>query len=304
MISASGTGSPGSRVLVSGSTGFVGRALCAALSARGYTVLPYSTKEGKDITNFEEVKRQMKDADYVFHLAAELDEKSSNLHAVNVSGTRNMLEAAAKQKVRKFVFLSTTGVLGSFSGCADESFPYNPVTPYEKSKAEAEKLVLAYQEATPVVVLRSALVLGPNKYWKQIVRLVEKGFPVIGSGKNCFQTIYVKNLADALMVCLEKGELGETYNAVDSARPTLNELYGRIAEELGISAKPKHLPKIIATLLAPFIGKGIVTKEHIGRLCRNRCYGNSKLKAIGWRERYGLKEAVRETVSAVGSGRS
>jgi len=196
------------KALVSGSNGFLGKYLCKALVQEGFEVIGYDRNDGKDITDFETLKKSLDGIDYVFHLAAELDEKGKDLKKINVDGTKNILEASAKQRVKKFIFLSTTGVLGNFRGCADEGFAYNPATPYEKSKAEAEKLVLAYQEAVPVVIVRPAMVLGPNSYWKEIIAMIEKRYPILGDGKNSFQTVYIKNLVEALMIVFKRGEIG------------------------------------------------------------------------------------------------
>lgn len=285
------------RVFVSGSNGFVGRRLAAALANRGYSVMHYSRSDGKDILDTEELKRGMRGADYVFHLAADLDEESGFLRRVNVDGTRNVLEAAAKNRIKKFVFLSTTGVYGEYVGCADESAVKNPVTKYEKSKSDAEDIVLGYQEVLPVVIVRSALVLGCNAYWKQILRLVEKKFPLIGDGKNVFQTIFVDNLVNALVVVLEKSALGEVYLACDDEKPSLNDLHSKFAAALGVNSRPFHIPKFLAKLLVPFLGGGIVTAPHIDRLCRNRCYDNSKLKSIGYEQKVLLDAALKEIVA-------
>ena len=62
-----------------------------------------------------------------------------NWRTANVKGTANILEAASEARVEKFVYLSTVGVMGKSKGKADENFPYNPITEYEKSKADAER---------------------------------------------------------------------------------------------------------------------------------------------------------------------
>lgn len=287
------------KVLVSGSNGFLGNYLCRALVQEGYALIGYDRNEGKDITDFETLKKSLDGVDYVFHLAAELDEKSRELKKINVEGTKNILEASAKQRVKKFIFLSSVGVMGRFEGCADEGFAYNPITPYEKSKAEAEKLVLAYQEAVPVVIVRPALVLGPNSYWKEIIGMIEKKFPILGNGKNSFQTVYIKNLVEALMIVFRRGEIGEVYIAADNEIPTLEELYINISKELGADEKPRHANALLAKALAPLLGKGIVSSEHIERLVRNRCYNNSKLKKLGFVQRYPLLLAIKNTVAEI-----
>ena len=141
--------------------------------------------------------------------------------------------------------------------------------------------------------------MGANIYWEQIIWSIGKNFPVIGNGKNKFQLVYVKNLASALLAVFEKGQMGEIYTAVDSEDADLNTIYAMVSQELGFSEKPRHIPKIAAKLVAPLLGKKIITREHIDRLCRNRCYDNSKLKNLGWTQIYSLRAAIKETVSSI-----
>jgi UDP-glucose 4-epimerase len=194
--------------------------------------------------------------------------------------------------------------MGNIKGQANELTPLNPETNYEKSKAEAEKMVLGFKERIPVTVLRSALVLGPNEYWKKIVKLVGKGFPVIGSGENLFQVIYFKDLVSAIVFVLEKiPARGEVFIVAEEKGKTLKQLYELIQKELGIEKEIKTVPVWVGRLLGFFYSllesNSIVSNAHISRLIRERNYSIKKIKAMGWKPKYSTEQAVKETVKAL-----
>jgi len=285
-------------ILVTGSSGFVGKRLVQSLGKKGHCVKEFDTAKGNDLLDKKQCLKACKGIDTVFHLAAVLDEKSPLLEKVNVKGTENILEAVAKERCASFIFLSTVGVNAGVKGIVNRKSQFKPITPYEKSKARAEKLVLDFQEMIPITIIRSALVLGPNKYWKQIVKLVGKGFPIIGGGKQVWQTIYIDDLVSALVFVLGKKEcIGETFVVAEQDKPTLRELYAEIRKQLGTSGKIKAMPKWIAKIAAVLKGnKGILTTQHIDRLARERNYDTAKIEGLGWKAKVEMKEAVRRTV--------
>jgi nucleoside-diphosphate-sugar epimerase len=285
------------RVLVTGSRGFVGKRLARALEQKGHAVKEFDLALGNDLLDPAQCMQACNGIDAVFHLAAVLDEKSPLLEKVNILGTENMLDAAAKQKCEQFIFLSTAGVNAGCKGIIDEKSPFMPKTPYEKSKAKAERLAIDSQEMLPITIIRSALVLGPNEYWKGIVKLVKKGFPLIGGGKQEWQTIYIDDLVSALLFVLGKKEcLGETFIVSEQGRPTLRKIYAEIQKQLGIKAKIKTMPAWAAKLFALLRGnKGLASIEHINRLTRKRSYSTAKISALGWKAKTGTEEAVEKT---------
>lgn len=295
-------------ILVTGSSGFVGKLLCKELQRLQHSVRTFDIADGNDITDFAAIKGAVKGIHVVYHLAAELDENSGQLFKVNVEGTRNLLEASAKQHVQQFIFLSTAGVMGNIRKEADESAAFNPETRYEKSKMQAEKLVVDYQEMLPVTIMRSALVLGPNRYWREIVNLVARGFPLIGNGKNSWQTIYVKDLVSALLFVLGKQQcIAETFVIAGKEKPTLREVYAAIQRELGIENELKTMPRLPGVLLvyafmlkSRLLGtKTVVTPVHLKRLLRERNYSTRKIEALGWKPRYSLQKALHETLGRI-----
>jgi len=292
-------------VFVTGSSGFIGKELVKQLEMGGNKVIGFSRSNGKDVLNKSQLEQEMRGCEVVVHLAAELDEGSKKLFEINVDGTRNVLEAAAKNRIGHFVFVSTTGVLGNFKGVADESFPYNPITGYEKSKAEAEKLVLSYQEVLPVTIIRPTIVVGPNEYWKKIISVVGKNYPLIGSGENYWQTVYYKDLCEAIvMVAGNEDSFGEIYNVAEQNSEKLRELVEIIRKEIGVKGKLVTVPAIIGVIGSYFIAaiskitgkKPIINPAHIERLLRNRRYSTEKINKLGWRSSITTEQAIRETI--------
>ncbi len=288
-------------ILVTGSNGFVGKKLVQVLEKKGHLVKEFDTAQGNNLLDKKQCIQACKGIDTVFHLAAVLDEKSKALEKVNVKGTENILEAAAKARCSRFVFLSTVGVNAGVKGIVSEKSLIKPITPYEKSKAKAESLVIEFQEMLPITIVRSALVFGPNKYWQSIIKLAAKGFPVIGGGKQIWQTIYVDDLVSALVFTLNKKEcIGETFVVAEQDKPTLKELYAEIRKGFNKSEKIKTMPKFVAKIVAITKGnKGIVTTQHIDRLARTREYDTSKINSLGWKAKTGMKKAVKKTIESL-----
>jgi len=291
------------KILVTGSRGFIGSALVKELQRRGHFVKEFDLILGDDLRKKQHCSKAVKGMEIVIHLAALLEETASlsDLREVNVKGTENLLEASAKERIKQFIFLSTVGVMGGIKQKVSESAPLNPKTKYEKSKAEAEKIVLNSQELLPITILRSAMVLGPNSYWKEIISLIKKGFPIIGSGKNNFQIIYYKDLISAILFVLNNPKTENSlFIVAEEKGKILREFYSLTQKELGIKREIKTTPKFLALIpsfLYRFIGKkSILLPEHIERLVRERNYSIEKIKSLGWNPYWSTEEAVKETI--------
>lgn len=290
-------------VLITGSGGFVGKRLVAALKKKGHKIKEFSREQGKDVRDAKQAGEAAKGINAVIHLAAELDENSPDLFSVNVDGTKNFLEASAKAGVGKFIHLSSCGVMGKLNGKANEKTPVNPETKYEESKAKAEKAVLSYQEIMPVMVLRSALVYGNNKYWRNIVRFIQRGFPLVGGGNNNWQMVYVDDLVSAIAFVLDREESsGEIYIIAEEGGKKLRDVYEIIYGELGIKKSVGSIPYPIAKIISYFSvlkskllgGKTILTPAHVKRVVRERNYSIEKIKKLGWKPKYSTEQGIKE----------
>ena len=172
--------------------------------------------------------------DAVMHLAAESHVDRSidgpaDFIETNINGTFNMLEAArsywqgsGKLESFRFHHVSTDEVFGSLgpTGVFTEHTPYDPRSPYSASKASSDHLVRAWHETyyLPVVLTNCSNNYGPYHFPEKLIPVVilnalaDRPLPIYGDGANIRDWLYVEDHADALLLVLEKGELGRSYN--------------------------------------------------------------------------------------------
>lgn len=170
----------------------------------------------------------------VMHLAAESHVDRSidgpgDFIETNITGTYNMLEAArgywagaGKPDDFRFHHISTDEVFGSLgaTGMFTEDTPYDPRSPYSASKASSDHLVRAWHETygLPVVLTNCSNNYGPYHFPEKLVPIVilnalaGKDIPVYGKGENVRDWLFVEDHADGLLLVLDKGALGRSYN--------------------------------------------------------------------------------------------
>jgi len=197
---------------------------------------PLYTFEQADIRDLPALEAifQKHQPDAVMHLAAEshVDRSIDGPQAfieTNVMGTYNMLQAArhywegrGKPKAFRFHHISTDEVFGSLgaTGQFTEETPYDPRSPYSASKASSDHLVRAWNETygLPVVLTNCSNNYGPFHFPEKLIPVVilsalaGKPIPIYGKGENVRDWLYVEDHADALLLVLEKGALGRSYN--------------------------------------------------------------------------------------------
>jgi nucleoside-diphosphate-sugar epimerase len=197
------------KVLVTGATGFTGGHLAQHLAACGddvrALVRPRSrdrfdrsplpghgvTAVDGDLMDAEAVRRAAEGVDVVYHIAAtyrEAGQPDSAYRAINVDGTRHVLEAALASGVARVVHCSTGGVHGHIANPpANEDAPFNPGDVYQETKLEAEKLAREFGSTTglDVVVARPIGIYGPgDRRFLTMFRGLARGrFPMIGDGR-------------------------------------------------------------------------------------------------------------------------
>ena len=289
------------KVLVTGSSGFVGRHVVSELKNRKHEVHEFDLSKGDDMLDKAHLKKALKGIDAVIHLAAIVENGNPKLWETNVEGTRRVIDAAVGAKAEKFVYLSSTGVYGDTKGEVNEKSRTAPENDYEKSKLEAEKIVLERQEEISVSVVRSAMVFGANDYWKKMFKMLEKGYPLPCKGTNHFQVIDAADLARALALALEKGEDGETYLAAGEDTLTLNEFCEAGKEALGFAKKGKvgHMPAWLALLMGKILGMGVLTKENIRHLGKERRYDIRKIKALGFSQKRSIRDSIKDVAESL-----
>ncbi len=286
------------RVLVTGGHGFIGSRTLPLL--RRFADVYAPGREELDVTRYRSVEEAVKEyePDVILHMAAVVDESSPDLWRVNVEGTRNVVLVAERFDV-PIVFTSTAGVYGDTGQTpATEETPPNPETPYERSKLAAEAHVR--KSTVPHAILRIALVVGPNRYWRSLFSLVRKHFPIIGSGKQVWQLVYVDDVASAIAFAVKK-RLKGIYNIAGEDAHEFNEIYTLMAAAMGVERKPWHVPVFVGKILGR-LGFSLLRDEYIRRFLRNRLYSIEKIKKAGWSPRYALGEALVKTWEELARG--
>jgi dTDP-glucose 4,6-dehydratase len=189
----------------------------------------------------------MAGVDAVVNFAAETHVDRSIMSAdeflrTDILGVHNLLETARKLGTARFVQISTDEVYGSIAtGSATEDAPLTPNSPYASSKAGGDLLALAYHRThgLPVVITRSSNNYGPNQYPEKVIplfitNLLEgKKVPLYGDGQNVRDWLHVEDNCRAVLLVLEKGEVGQAYNIGGGHELTNKELTAQIIAAMG-----------------------------------------------------------------------
>jgi len=248
-------------VVVTGGAGFIGSHLVDALIERGHAVTVLDNFSNGSMNNvkphmknrdFKLVKGDIRDkaalkralhgADAVVHLAAmisvPLSVKNPKLaQEVNVEGTLSILTASREAEVKRFVYASTCAVYGEAKKLPiTEDTPPNPLSPYARSKLDAEESCHAFygMDGFPAISLRYFNVYGPRQSGGEYAGVMLKFFerlknnqpPIIyGDGTQTRDFIYVGDAVEATLLALEKGGIeGEVINVGTMKRTNINEL--------------------------------------------------------------------------------
>jgi nucleoside-diphosphate-sugar epimerase len=248
------------KVGITGASGFIGSALAARHVCRGDTVRCLTRDarrigiSGVQIVEGDlgrpdaELVRFADGLDVLYHCAAEMTDETQ-MHRVNVAGTRALVDAAAG-RMGRWVQLSSAGVYGRHrDGVVSEDTPANPQGTYEVTKAEADALVVHAGRSGVVasfVLVRPAIVFGEamrNTSLSQLVRAIERGiFFFIGNRGASANYVHVANVVDALVLCGSSPRAhGRTYNVSDWC--TVEDFVGAIADALGRPRPRLRLPE-------------------------------------------------------------
>ncbi len=293
------------KVLVTGASGFVGRATSAELLARGHDVAALVRRPGSEPPGTQAVHGDIAaeddslhrafvaaGPDCVIHLAAEIasQRNQAKLTATNVDGTRRVVEAAAAAGQPKIVFCSTV-VTGEANGELLEPDKPLPVeTPYGRSKQEGERIVS--ESGLPYAIVRPSHVYGAGGWYEEefVARLRRPGrFAVIGRGENWWDVVRVEDVVSALVDVAERAPSGAVYHVADDEPIRFYDFIALTAEALGVG-RPRRVPLPLARLAA---GRHAVTA-----VTRSARSSNARLKEeLGWRPRFasaavGVPDAV------------
>lgn len=246
-----------------------------------------------DICDSRLVDQIMPDIDVVVNFAAESHVDRSigqpdDFIKTDVYGAFVLLEAARKNKIKKFIQISTDEVYGSIiDGSFKETDTLEPSSPYSASKAGADRLAFSYfvTYKLPVIITRCSNNYGPWQYPEKLIPLFvtnaleDKSLPIYGDGLNVRDWIYVLDHCAAVDFLIENGRDGQVYNIGAGNELTNLQITDTILKTLN---KPESLKSFVPD-----------------RLGHDRRYSvdTAKIRSLGWRPAFAFDQAVASTIA-------
>ena len=305
------------RWLVTGATGFVGRALCGEAVARGYTVRGAVRTHGSASVGCEcvavgnigpdtEWRSALADVGVVVHLAARVHvmndgsaDPLAEFRQVNVLATLHLARQAAAAGVQRFVFISSVKVNG------EESAPGRPFSaddtpapqdPYGVSKMEAEHGLrqIAADTGMAVVIIRPPLVYGPGvkANFYSMMQWLSRGVPLpLGAVANRRSMVALDNLVDVILLCCDhSAAANQIFMVSDGEDLSTTALLQRMGRALGKPARLIPVPQKLLMACALLLGKQAMAR----RLCGFLQVDISKTqRLLGWVPPVSVDEGLR-----------
>jgi nucleoside-diphosphate-sugar epimerase len=319
------------KILVTGASGFIGKALCNRLFKSHYITYGVVRNSSAQLIDnkFNKIlineinsntnwKNILNNINCIVHCAgiAHNMNKNNNLNfyrSTNLDGTKYLAEQAAEAGVKKLIFLSSIKVNGEYTDDKyDKSIssyqkknsfthvdPPNPTDPYSISKLEAEKVLYEIYAKTGLetVILRLPLVYGKNVKGNlaRLIRLVKSGIPLpFGNIANQRSMIGIDNLVDLLIHCIEhQNAAGKTFLVSDGEDLSTSDLIKLISSLMGKKARLFSLPIILLKFVAIIFRK----EQEINRLIRSlRVDHTYTQKILNWKPPVTVEEGIRRMI--------
>jgi dihydroflavonol-4-reductase len=319
------------KTLVTGATGFTGGHLAQHLIDRGEEVRALVRAKSRerfdrsplpaagvvacdgDLMDAASVRRAVEGVDIVYHIAAtyrEAGQPDSAYRAINVEGTRNVLEAAKAAGVRRVVHCSTGGVHGHIANPpANEDAPFNPGDVYQDTKLAAEQLARAFgkDHDLDVVVARPIGIYGPgDRRFLTMFRGLARGrFPMIGSGRPFYHLTFIDDLVEGFRLCgTVPAARGRTYILAGPRYTTLEQLVQMVAKELKVAPPRVHLPVwpfwtaglLCEMICVPLRIEPPIFRRRVDFYTKSRAFDTTRARTeLGFAPKVDLEEGIKRT---------
>lgn len=312
------------RVLVTGTTGFIGSHITEALVNKGHEVIGVSRNISDqkisnlryaklDAVNKDELISKLNDSkiDAIVNCIGILGKfglSDSTYFEINVQATKNLLEFARLKKVEHFIHLSSCGVVGPIeqSKCpADENYPPSPSNIYEKTKLLAEEVVKT--SGVNYTILRPEFVYGPDDmHLLGFFKSINSGFFIlIDGGESYLHPTYIDDVTFSVMQVLSNPHsYKKVFNICGERYVQVKTLIKIVSDSLNKEIKMVNVPSYILLPLARAMGflnifriNPPLTVSRVKFFSENRAfsYGNAK-NLINYRPTVMLEEGIERTV--------
>jgi nucleoside-diphosphate-sugar epimerase len=310
-------------ILITGGTGFIGRALIQALAPRGQRMAVLtrdparlSIRTGQiavrqgDVLDPRSLVAALEGITTIIHLAAALPDSGlppSTAWRINVEGSTNLARAAAQHDIAQFVHGSSAGVYGDgfTTEPRRESSPLAPRTWYEQSKAEAERAIAGELSGSSVAwtVLRSTGVHGPGRlasarFYRRIRR---RPVWVHGPATVIVHPTSVHDVVAAIGLTIGRTDLGgEVINIAGPRALTYPDLIALVASRMGVRVSQFQVPGRLARILARLAPPGSSRGRGLERFTRavvNRSLDTGKAERLIGYAPYPLDAGIDETIA-------
>ncbi|WP_332742510.1 UDP-glucose 4-epimerase family protein [Hydrogenophaga sp.] len=313
-------------VLVTGASGFVGRALCRRALAVGLNVRAAMRNPREAVAHLAAIEvpsldhqtdwaMALADCRAVVHTAARvhvMDEVAMNplteFRRVNVEGTLHLAHQAAAAGVRRFVFVSSIKVNGESTPAGDPFTANDTPAPHDAygiSKMEAELGLrqVAIDTGMEVAIVRPPLVYGPGvkANFASMMRVVQRGIPLpLGSiTYNRRSFVALENLVDLLITCIDHpAAANQTFLVSDGEDLSTADLLRRLGRAQGTSARLFPVPPALLQVGANLLGKGAVAQRLLGNLQIDLSHTSNTLN---WTPPLSVDEGLRRAVAGLTS---
>lgn len=306
-------------ILITGATGFIGSHLLGKLEQTNHKIAIAvrnisidNNLSGKNCIEINEIDSNtnweiaLKNIDIVIHLAARahiLKESALNPEAefekVNTQGTINLVQQSIQAGVKQFIFMSSIGAITSLSETIlTETSPCHPDTPYGRSKLKAELAIqdICQNSAMNWTILRPTLVYGENNpgNMERLLTLTSKKIPLpLSSISNRRSLLYVGNLVDAIITCLEHPNAkNQTFIISDGEDLSTPELIRHLGKSMNKSPLLLPFPPSLILFCTKLIGKA----QAGDRLLSSLQVDSSKIRqSLNWTPPYSIHEGLKYT---------
>lgn len=317
------------KVAITGATGFLGKSLAFWLSERGHELYLHARSEEKaevikslaskmiicDINDSDGINELVTGADIVINTVSNFRSASGTLESykqINLDGTVNTFNHARDADVKRFIHISTIGVLGDIKECpASETTEYNPGDNYQKTKLDAE-LYCREQAAKgmdmELVVLRPCSMYGPGDLrMLKMFRMLKKGtFFVSGACQANFHAVYIDDILAGIEVAMTKEGIdkevfilgGDKYVSLKRYITTAAHAVGAKYPWIRIPFWPLYiLSAVVEFICVPFKIEPPIFRRRVKFYRNNRAFDISKAREqLGYKPTISLEEGMKRTV--------